>query len=88
MRKVGVADQAQLLEQLEGAIDRGDVHSGGALTHTVMDLLRGGMAEVVDRLQDQLALRSQTQAALPEHLGKGCGGHVTSIVRAAIPSAL
>ena len=39
--------------------------------------------ELVHRLQDQLALRGEPQAALPEHFGKGCGGHVTSIVRSA-----
>ncbi|GID96894.1 hypothetical protein Adi01nite_63060 [Amorphoplanes digitatis] len=87
MRQVGVADQAQILEQLEGSVDGGDVDAGGAFTHGVVYLLRSRVAQLMHGLQDQLALRREAQAALPEHLGKRCGGHVTSIVRAAIPSA-
>ena len=68
--QMGVADQAQFLEQLEGAVDGGDVDAGGAFPDGVVDLLGSGVAQLVHGFQDQLALRSQPQAALPEHLGK------------------
>ena len=71
MREVGVADQAEVLEQLEGAIDGGDVDARGAFPHGVVDLLGGGVAQLVHRLQDQLALRGEPQTALPEHRGEG-----------------
>jgi 4-amino-4-deoxychorismate lyase len=46
----------------------------------VVDLLRGGVTQPVHRLQDELALRREPQAPLPEFFGQGSLGHGTSIV--------
>lgn len=70
VRQVGVTDQAQFLKQLKRAINRGDVDTGGTLANRVVNLLRRGMPQLMHSLQNQLALRSQPQATLPEHLGK------------------
>ena len=44
MAEVGVADQAELLEQLEGAVDGGDVDAGRRAADRRDDLLRRGVA--------------------------------------------
>ena len=69
VRQVGVVDQAELLEQLEGAVDGGDVDAGDPLADRGVHLLRRGVTELVHSLEDQLALRREPQAALPEHGG-------------------
>src|SRR5919112_6879726 len=82
---MGVVDQAELFEQLERAVDGSDVDAGGALAHVVVHRFGRRMAQLVHRLQDQLALRGEPQTALPEHRGEGRGGHLTSIVLLAQP---
>ncbi|GIF24194.1 hypothetical protein Ate02nite_69240 [Paractinoplanes tereljensis] len=69
MRQVGVIDQPELFEQLEGAIDGGDVDPGDPLTDRGVHLLGRGVTEIMHRLQDELALRREPQPALTEHFG-------------------
>ena len=57
-----MADQAELLEQLEVAVDRGDVHRRGLGVHLLEDLVGRRMAETLDRTQHQLALRGEPVA--------------------------
>ena len=64
--EVRVPDQAELLEDLERAVDGGDVDRRGLLAHPRQHLVGGGVAEGVDRAQDQLALRGQPVALLPQ----------------------
>ena len=61
--EVGVADQAELLEQLEGPVDGRDVDPGRRLAHRRDDLVRRGVAELADGLEHQLPLRRQPVAA-------------------------
>jgi hypothetical protein len=67
--QVGVVDQPELFEQLERAVDGGDVDPGSPLTHVVVHLLGRGVAQLVHCFEDELALRGESQAALPEHGG-------------------
>src|SRR5215469_15468132 len=64
--EVSVGDQAELLEQLEGAVDRGDVHAPRRLVHLGADLLRRGVVQPGDGLQDELALWGNAVAAGPQ----------------------
>ena len=57
--EVGVPDEAELLEQLERAVDGGDVDAG----HRLADLLRRGVAELAHGGQHLLALRRDAQPA-------------------------
>ena len=59
MPQMGVLDQAELLEQLQGAVHRGDVDLRAGLS----DLVRRRVAEVADRGQHLQALRRDPQAA-------------------------
>src|SRR5690348_1156615 len=52
--EVGVRHEPELLEQLEGSVDRGDVHPAGGTTHALRDLVRRGMTECGYGLQDEL----------------------------------
>lgn len=79
VRQVGVGDQVELLEQLERAIDGGDVHTRGLLAHGVVYLFGRGMAEPAHRVEDQLALRGQPQAAITQQIGEL--GHGPMIMR-------
>src|SRR4051812_26964949 len=60
---MGVLDEAELLEELECAVDGRDVHCRGSTTNCAGDLLRRAVPELPDRLEDQLALRRQAVAA-------------------------
>lgn len=57
--EVGVPNQAQLLEELDGAVHRGYVDAG----HSLGQLLRRGVAQVADSVQHLTPLRRHTQAA-------------------------
>ena len=70
VREVGVGDEAELLEQLQRPVDRGDVHTGSRLGYRGVHLIRGGVAEGVDRLQHQLALRGEAKPAGAELIGQ------------------
>jgi 4-amino-4-deoxychorismate lyase len=60
--QMGMAHQPDLLEQLEGAIDRGEVDIG----HGRTDLLRRRMPESADGLEHLVPLRRHAQAAGPQ----------------------
>src|SRR5215469_3091868 len=64
--EVGVGDQAELLEQLERAVDRGEVHAPRRLVHLGADLLGRGVMQPGDGLQDELALWGNAVAAGPQ----------------------
>ncbi len=80
--EVGVPQQAQLLEQLNGPVDGRGVHIGDGRA----DAFRGGVLKRTDRLQHLLALRSHSQTPLVQPLGQLGGvryprGGQASIVR-------
>src|SRR3954471_1017836 len=60
--EVRVSDQAELLEDLEGAVDRRDVDGARVLLHLDEDLVRGGVAQRLDGLEHQLPLGRQAVA--------------------------
>lgn len=55
-------NKADILEQLQSAIDRRDVDSCRALGHPRVYVLRGGMAEFDDGFEHELALRREAVA--------------------------
>lgn len=61
--EVSVRDQAKLLEQLEGPVDGRDVNARCGNPDPLGDLVRRRMSERGDRLEDELALRSQPVTA-------------------------
>src|SRR5581483_10038465 len=60
--EVGVRDHADLLEQLERAVNGRDVDAARGLLDLSADLLRGRVTEPRHRLQDELALRGHPVA--------------------------
>jgi len=66
MTQVGVAHEAEVLEQLQRAIHGGDVD----VRHGIADLLGGRMAQRANRVEDLLALVGHAQAARPQPLGQ------------------
>src|SRR5580658_71400 len=79
--EVRVDDQADLLKQLEGAVDGGDGDAAGGLLNVVADLFRGRVAEPGHRLEDELALRrypvaTGTQLLIPAEHGRALGRYV------------
>jgi hypothetical protein len=66
MAEVGVAHQSELFEQVESAVHRRRVDSGGGLLDVVEDLVGSGVAQCANRVQHQLALRCQPKTALPK----------------------
>ena len=78
--EVGVVDQAELLEQLEGPVDGRNVDAAGHLANLGDDVLGGGVPELRDSLQDELALGGEpvspgAQLRLPFR----SGGHDPSV---------
>lgn len=60
---VGVTDEAELGERVEGAVDRGGRHARPAVGgHGVGDLVGGPVAEATDGREHALALRRQSHA--------------------------
>jgi len=66
--EVGVVDQTDAVEQVERAVDRGDVDRGRGLLHLRADLLGGGVAERAHRVEHELPLRRHPQAALVQRV--------------------
>src|SRR5260370_8899674 len=66
--EVGVGDQAELLEQLERAVDRGDVHTPCGPPYLGADVLRRRVFQLVDRFEHELPLRRDTVSPRPELL--------------------
>ena len=66
--EVGVGDHADVLEQLERAVDGGDVDAAGGLLDLGADLFRGRVVELRHRFQHELALRRHPVAAGPQLL--------------------
>ena len=69
MAQVGVLDEAEFLEQLQGPIDRGDVDAG----HGLAQLLGRGMAQLAHGRQHELALWRHPQSALVQSHGQVVG---------------
>ena len=59
--EVGMLDEADLLEQLQRAVHRRDVHAGRPLHDPGMHILRRRVAEVGDGFEDQLTLGGQPE---------------------------
>src|SRR5262245_5232731 len=49
MGEMSVGDQPQLLQQLQGAIDGGDINASGGARHLSVYLVRSGATQGVDR---------------------------------------
>jgi hypothetical protein len=64
--EVGVGDQVELLQELEGAVDGRDVHPAGGLLDAGADLVGRPVAHRGHGLQHELALRGQPVAAGPQ----------------------
>ena len=64
--QVGVADEAELLEQFQGPVDRGDVDPAGPLVHLGEDLLRRCVVQSRNGLENELTLRGHPVAAGPQ----------------------
>src|SRR3569833_1260357 len=87
--QVGVPHQAEPLEQLEGAVDRGGARRGavraGLVAQPRVDLLRGAVLQRGDRGQHPLALAGQPQPAGPQlRSQRWCAlrsGHGASLAR-------
>ena len=73
--EVGVGDHADLLEQLERAVDGRDVDPARGLLDLGADFLGGGVIEPRHRLQDELALRRHPVAAGSQLLVPPAHGH-------------
>jgi hypothetical protein len=67
MAEMGVGDEPELLEQLECSVDGRDVDRSDRLPHFRQDLVRRGVPERLNCLEDQLPLRRQPVAPSPEH---------------------
>ena len=66
--EMGVLHDAELLQQVQRAVDRGDVHRGRRLLHPRTDGFRRRVAELDDRVEHQLALRGHAQATAVQRL--------------------
>ncbi len=64
--QVGMGHEAEFLEQLQGAVDRGDVDTGGGLRHLEVDLVGRGVAKAVHRLEHELTLCGEAETARAE----------------------
>ena len=78
---VGVADEPELLEGVEGPVDRGHRHRRPAVgPHGLGDLVGSAVAEATHRGEDAFALRGQTHALRPQPLSQVT--HSTNVGRA------
>ncbi len=66
--EMGVGDQPDLLEQLQGPVNGGKVESDSRLLDLGVYLLRGGVLEPGDCLEDELALRCHPVPAGPQRV--------------------
>jgi len=66
--EVGVAHEADAVEQVERAVDRRDVHRRGRALDLHADLLRRRVVEGPHSVQHELALRCHPQAALVQRV--------------------
>src|SRR6266511_5499868 len=79
--KVGVPDQAELLEQLQGAVDRGDVDRRCGALHLGGQPVRRRVAQPAHRVQHELALRGQAVAPCAQFALELGAGHQPMICR-------
>ena len=64
--QVRVGHQAEFLEQLQRAVDGGDVDAGGGLRHLEVHLVGRGVAKAVHRLEHELTLCGEAETARAE----------------------
>lgn len=64
--QVGVRNESELFEQIERAVDGGDVDAGRSFAHFGDDLIGSGMPETGDGFKDELPLRSEAVAPRPQ----------------------
>ena len=72
--EVGMADQPELLQELQGPVDGGDVHARRRPAHLAEDVVGRRVLQLVHGLQNELALRRQPVATLPK-IGLPVGAH-------------
>jgi len=66
--KVGVRDEADLLEQLKSAVNGGEIDSDCRLLDLGVDLLGSSVLQSCDSLKDELALRGNPVTAGPQRV--------------------
>jgi hypothetical protein len=66
--EMGVRDEADLLEQLKGAINGGEIDSDRRLLDLGVDLLGSSVLQSCDSLKDELALRGNPVTASPQRV--------------------
>lgn len=68
MPEMGVRDQADLFQQLEGSVNGGEIDSHCLLPDLGVDLLGSSVLERRDSLEDELALRGNPVTAGPQRV--------------------
>ncbi len=71
MPEMGVPDQVQALEQVEGAVDRGDVDRGRDALYLCADLLWGAVLQLAHRVEHQLPLGGHPHPPLVQGAAQG-----------------
>lgn len=66
--EVGMGDQPELLQQLEGAVDGRDVDASRPLPYVRADGIGRGVHQIAYGFEDELALRGQPIAVCPQLL--------------------
>jgi hypothetical protein len=66
--EMGVRDEADLLEQLEGAVNGGEIDSDCRLLDLGVDLFGSSVLQSCDSLKDELALRGNPVTAGPQRV--------------------
>ena len=66
--EMGVGDQPDLLEQLKGSVNGGEIYPDCLLLDLGVDLLGSSVLEGRDSLENELALRGDTVTAGPQRV--------------------
>ena len=65
---VGVRHETHGFEDFQRSVDRREVHPGRGVLDLRENLLRGSMSKILDRLEDQLALRRDSKTVISKPL--------------------
>lgn len=65
---VGVRHETHGFEDFQRSVDRREVHTGRGVLDLRENLLRGSMSQILDRLENQLALRCDAKTVIPKPL--------------------
>ena len=65
---VGVRHETHGFEDFQRSVDRREVHPGRGVLDLRENLLRGSMSQILDRLENQLALRGDAKTVISKPL--------------------